>query len=224
MTGVLSKDLDAYFKQSRTFDGERAEAAIRSRKRAWWLASAAAALAGGSLCAVIAMLPLRTIEVHVFRVDSATGVVDLVAPLKGTQTYNEAVTKYFAALYVRLREGYLPDEARHAFRTVTLMSAADEQQRYADWASPRNPKSLVAVLGQDGRADVVVKSITFPDRKLALVRFARTVRHQGQLLTSHWQATLSFAFVAGDMAESDRAINPLGFVVSQYRIDAETAP
>jgi hypothetical protein len=83
-------------------------------------------LAGGSLCAVIAMLPLRTIEVLVFLVDSATGVVDLVAPLKGTQTYNEAVTKYFAALYVRLREGYLPDEARHAFRTVTLMSVADE--------------------------------------------------------------------------------------------------
>ena len=54
MTGILSKDLDAYFKQSRTFDGERAAAAIQSRKRALWLASAAAALAGGSLCAVIA--------------------------------------------------------------------------------------------------------------------------------------------------------------------------
>jgi type IV secretion system protein VirB8 len=224
MTGVLSKDLDDYFRQSRTFDGERAEAAVRSRKRAWLLASASAVLAAGSLCAIIAMLPLRTVDVHVFRVDSATGVVDLVAPLKGTQTYNEAVTKYFAALYVRMREGYLPDEARHAFRTVTLMSAADEQQRFADAVSPRNPKSLGAMLGQEGRADVIVKSITFPDRNLALVRFARTVRHQGQVVTSHAQATLSFTYVAGEMAESDRAINPLGFVVSQYRIDAETVP
>jgi VirB8 protein len=93
MTGVTPKDLEAYFERSRTYDGERIRAAARLQKVAWTIAGVSSAAAIASLTAVIGMLPLRTVEVHVFRVDTATGVVDLVLPLKGTQTYDEAITK-----------------------------------------------------------------------------------------------------------------------------------
>jgi type IV secretion system protein VirB8 len=219
---VPSKELDEYFKQSRTFDGERALAAVRSKKRAWMLAAGSGVLAAASILAVVAMLPLRTVEVHVFRVDNATGMVDLVQPLRGSQTYNEAVTKYFAMKYVRAREGYLVIDAKEGFRAVALMSSADEQQRFAEWSSPRNPKSNAALLGASGRADIAIKSVTFPSKGLALVRFSRTVTHDGRTTVSNHVATLGFEFVAADMAESDRGVNPLGFVVSQYRNDAET--
>jgi type IV secretion system protein VirB8 len=180
--------------------------------------SSTAAIA--SLTAVIGMLPLRTVEVHVFRVDTATGVVDLVSPLKGTQTYDEAITKYWSARYVRMREGFMLDEAPHAFRTVTLMSGEREQQRFAEFYGPRNPQSP-QILYRDGRAVVTIKSITFPTRTLALVRFARTVTRGGQKSESHWVATLGFEYVAAPMAESDRSINPLGFIVNEYRLDPE---
>ncbi len=220
MTGVTPKDLEAYFVRSRTYDGERVRAAARLQKLAWCIAAVSGLATIASLIAVIGMLPLRTVEVHVFRVDSATGVVDLVSPLKGTQTYDEAITKYWSALYVRMREGFLGDEAPHAFRTVTLMSAEREQQRFAEVYSPRNPQSP-QLLYRDGRAVVTVKSITFPTKGLALVRFARSVTRGGQKSEHHWVATLGFEYVAGPMAESDRSINPLGFIVNAYRLDPE---
>ena len=220
MTGVTPKELEAYFQRSRTYDGERVRAATRLQKVAWTIAGVSSAAAIASLTAVIGMLPLRTVEVHVFRVDTATGVVDLVSPLKGTQTYDEAITKYWSALYVRMREGFLVDEAPHAFRTVTLMSAEREQQRFAEFYGPRNPLSP-QILYRDGRAVVTIKSITFPTKRLALVRFARTVTRGGQKSESHWVATLGFEYVAAPMAESDRSINPLGFIVNEYRIDPE---
>ena len=220
MTGVTSKELEAYFQRSRTYDGERVSAAQIAQRRAWIIASVASAAAIGSLCAVIVMLPLRTVEVHVFRVDNGTGVVDLVSPLKGTQTYNEAITKYWSALYVRMREGFLSDEAPHAFRTVTLMSSEREQMRFSEFYSPRNLNSP-QLLYREGRAVVTIKSITFPSKGLALVRFSRTATRGGQSAQSHWIATLGFDYFAGPMAESDRAINPLGFVVNDYRLDPE---
>ena len=220
MTGVTTKDLEAYFERSRTYDGERVLAAARSRKLAWIIAGVSSTAAIASLCAVIGMLPLRSVDVHVFRVDTATGVVDLVHPLKGPQTYDEAITKYWSALYVRMREGFMADEAPHAFRTVTLMSAEREQQRFAEFYGPRNPQSP-QFLYREGRAVVTVKSITFPSKGLALVRFARAVTKGGQRAETHWVATLGFEYVAGPMAESDRSINPLGFIVNDYRLDPE---
>ena len=86
MTGVTPKDLEAYFERSRTYDGERVRAAARLQTVAWCIAGVSATAAIASLIAVVGMLPLRTVEVHVFRVDTATGIVDLVSPLKGTQT------------------------------------------------------------------------------------------------------------------------------------------
>jgi type IV secretion system protein VirB8 len=220
MTGVTPKDLEAYFERSRTYDGERVRAAARLQKVAWIIAGVSSVAAIASLAAVIGMLPLRTVEVHVFRVDTATGVVDLVSPLKGTQTYDEAITKYWSAHYVRMREGFMLDEAPHAFRTVTLMSGEREQQRFAEFYGPRNPQSP-QILYRDGRAIVTIKSITFPTRTLALVRFARTVTRGGQKSESHGVATLGFEYVAAPMAESDRSINPLGFIVNEYRLDPE---
>jgi type IV secretion system protein VirB8 len=184
MTGVTPKDLEAYFERSRTYDGERVRAASQAQKHAWIIAGVSSATAIASLCAVIGMLPLRTVDVHVFRVDSATGVVDLVSPLTGTQTYNEAITKYWAALYVRMREGFMVDEAPHAFRTVTLMSREREQMRFADYYDPRSPNSP-QILYREGRLVVTIKSITFPSKGLALVRFARAATKGGQVTQSH---------------------------------------
>ncbi len=62
------------------------------------------------------------------RVDNSTGIVDVVSALTSTAgTYDEAVTKYFAAKYVRAREGYVWSEAEENFRAVALLSTQPDR-------------------------------------------------------------------------------------------------
>jgi type IV secretion system protein VirB8 len=41
---------------------------------------------------------------------------------------------------------------------------------------------------------------------------------------THWVATLTYAYVNAPTAANDRLVNPLGFLVSEYRADPEVAP
>ena len=131
MTGVPSDNLKEFFAQSRSFDGERVRAAARSQRLAWIIAATSATLGLASMVAVIGMLPLRTVETRVIRVNETSGQVELVTPIVGTQTYTEAVTKHWIADYIRSREGFLFEEAPFAFRKVNLMSAEVEQGRFS---------------------------------------------------------------------------------------------
>ena len=221
MGGVAKEDLKAFFANSRAFDGERVLSANRSRRTAWTIAIVSAGICGASVLAVICMLPLRTVDVYVFRVNAATGTVDLVTPVRGTQTYDEAVTKYWLADYVRGREGYMFDEAPTAFRKVNLMSLEPEQAKFTESYSSKNPKSALAVLGREGTAKIDIKAISFPSANLGLVRYARTVARGGQSTVSHWMATIAYDYVAVPLSDTDRLINPLGFSVRDYRIDPE---
>ena len=53
------------------------------------------------------------------------------------------------------------------------------------------------------------------------VRYLRTVTKGEDVRTTHWVATLTFAYVNASMSTTDRLVNPLGFVVSEYRADPE---
>ena len=41
---------------------------------------------------------------------------------------------------------------------------------------------------------------------------------------THWVSTLTFSYTNAPMSSADRLINPLGFVVSEYRADPEVVP
>ena len=222
MLGVDNDGLKAFFAQSRTFDGERVLSESRSRRLAWRIAGVSAATGFASIVAVICMLPLRTVDVYVFRVNATTGTVDLVTPVRGIQTYDEAVTKYWLADYVRGREGYMFDEAPAAFRKVNLMSLEPEQAKFTENYALKNPKSALAVLGREGTSKIDIRAISFPSANLGLVRYARTVQRGGQTTVSHWMATVAYDYVSAPLSDADRLINPLGFSVRDYRIDPET--
>ena len=221
MAGVTTDNLKDYFDRARTFDQEQALAAEKSRRLAWILAGVGGAMTLASVFAVAALAPLKTVEPFVVRIDNASGVVDVVNPLRGTNTYQEAVTKYFAALYVRAREGFMAGEAQQAFRTVTLMSADPEQSRFAAAYSGKNPESPQVVYGQSATAKINIKSISLLSPKLASVRYARVVVRGEEMRSSNWVATIGFDYVTAAMSDGDRMINPLGFQVREYRVDPE---
>lgn len=125
-------DLDDYFATARRFDQDAALEAFASAKRAWRIAGGASVLTALSLVAVACLAPLKSVEPFVIRVDTTTGIVDVVSAITGPNTYSDATTKYFAGLYVRAREGFSVSEAESNFRTVALMSLPAEQRRFQE--------------------------------------------------------------------------------------------
>lgn len=224
MTGVRSDDLDRYFREARRWDEDRLASALRSRRLAWAVAGIAGGLCIAAVGAVALLAPLKTVEPFVVRVDRASGAVDVMRGLSddpGPVRYEEAISKYFLAQYVRSREGYLDPAAEDAFRVVALMSTPSEQRRWADLYRGSNPESPQNLYGADGEAAVSVRAISFIGDDVANVRFRRTVRMAQQTLETDWIATLAFTYTRAPMSEADRLRNPLGFQVVSYRADPE---
>lgn len=224
MTGVPSDELRRYFSEARRWDQDRLASALRSRRLAWAVAGAAGLLATTAAGAVAVLAPLKTVEPFVVRVDRATGMVDVMRGLSDEDApvrYEEAVSKYFLAQYVRNREGYLDPAAADAFRFVALLSAPAEQRRWADLYRGSNPDSPQNLYGQDGEAVVAVRAISFIGDDVANVRFRRTVRRAQQTVETDWIATVAFTYTRAPMREADRLSNPLGFQVVSYRADPE---
>jgi type IV secretion system protein VirB8 len=217
--------LAAYFAQVRSFEADRLRDERRSRRLAWTVAAVASGVAFAACLAVAGLTPLKTVVPLVFRVDAATGIVDAVHDLQGgPQTQAEAVARYFVARYVRAREGYAFTEAEHQFRSVSLLSTPAEQGRYVAWFRGSNPESPQVTLGRSGTARVTIRSISFIGPKLAQVRWTREVRRAegaATVETSHWVSTLGFDWSRGAIGNQDRLENPLGFLVTDYRVDPE---
>ena len=223
---VEAGDLKNYFERARLWEQDLLLSAQRSRRLAWSVAAAASVIAIISIGAVAALTPLKTVEPFVIRVDNATGIVDVVSGLKDEpQTYDEAIAKYFLAQYVRAREGYSFIEAPVNFRTISLLSTQSEQTRFSSLYRGSNPDSPQVAYGRSGVAEIRIKAISLLGPNLASVRFMRETRRGDEAKLTHWIATLAFSFEQkATISSSDRLINPLGFLVSEYRSDPETAP
>ncbi|MFG1423204.1 VirB8 family type IV secretion system protein [Roseixanthobacter liquoris] len=219
---VTNDSLKSYFDKARRFDQDRLIRAERSVRIAWFVAIVASILAAMAIAAVAGLTPLKTVQPFVVRVDNSTGIVDVVSALTSTAgTYDEAVTKYFAARYVRARESYVWSEAEENFRTVSLLSTQAEQQRFAALYRGSNPESPQNIYGRNATARISIVSISLINPHVVSVRYIRTVTRGEDVRTTHWVATLTFAYVNAPMSSTDRLVNPLGFVVSEYRADPE---
>ena len=214
----------AYFEEAQSWETDRNKAMRRSARTAWAVAAVSAAIALASVVAVAGLTPLKRTDPYVIRVDNSTGVVDVVNALKdGKENYDEAVNKYFIQWYVRYREGYSRDLTEEYYYNTGLMSGGVEQQRYFDSFNPKNPRSPINVFGALAKVKVRVKSTSFISPTVALVRYTKEIeRGTDRAQITHWAATVTFRYTAAPMAERDRAINPLGFQVIDYRNDPDT--
>ena len=222
--GVTAGDLDDYFATARRFDQDAALEAYASAKRAWRIAGGASILTALSIIAIACLAPLKSVEPFVIRVDNATGIVDVVSAITGPNTYAVATTKYFAGLYVRAREGFAASEAEANFRSVALMSIPAEQRRFQENYRGSNPQSPQVLYGKTAIVRVTISSVSMLDHNVASVRYLKTVLRGDDTQTSHWIATLTFSYSSAAMSAADRMINPLGFLVSDFKADAEAIP
>lgn len=219
---------ESYFENSQRFEVSKTKALQNSERKAWRIAYGSMFLACLSTIAIVGLTPLKKSVPFVIRVDSATGIVDVVETMQDSKTnYDEAVSKYFIRQYLRYREGYSPDKElkEEYYRNVGFMSSQQEQAKYLEFFNPNtNPTAPINVLGNHGRITTVVKSISFVDanKKVALVRFVKHVQDGNDKKDISLAATITFKYLSGAIENSIRAINPLGFHVTEYRVDVDS--
>ena len=226
-----------YFQEAESWDSNVVIEANKSKKIAWIIASISILMAFLAVGGIFAMLPLKTVEPFVIRVNDTNGMVDVVSVLAETDgtikaSSKELLDKHWIGKYVIGREGYHYDTRALDRRQTGLFSSITVQQEYALETDPKqNPKAPVTIYGQITEVDVKVNSISFISkdelinkerRSTVHVRFTKEIKTKGDKQPlQHWVATLSFVYRNSPMKLDDRLINPLGFQVVSYRKDQE---
>lgn len=212
-----------YHEEAMSWETSRLQQLERSERRAWAVAAAGALVAVLSWLAIVFMMPLKEAVPYVIRVDSATGVPDIVTTLteKGVPT-DEVMDKYWIARYVRARETYDWYSLQEEYETVNLLSApgiaADYNKRF------EGPEALDKKFGANVRVTVSIASIVLNQKGIATVRFTQRVRTlaDDREITSSWVATIGFEYQGtAKLKESTRLVNPFGFQALTYRLDEE---
>jgi type IV secretion system protein VirB8 len=221
-----SSATDVFLEAGMQFETDELMRARRREGIAYLLAGGGIACAVAACIAVALLTPLKTVEPFVVRVDKSTGATDIITRLdERTVTYNEVIDKYWLARYVNYREEYSDSDAYPNYQAVSLMSSKTVGEAYFALINPRNARSPSAVYGRDGLVDITVNSIAFLGNNVAQVRFLRTEKiPNSNNRETHWIATINYQYLKSPMKENDRLINPTGFQVSEYRLDAESVP
>jgi type IV secretion system protein VirB8 len=222
--GASDKEFQAYLKEAKSWETDKVIEANKSKSLAWIIAGVAAVVAVIAVTSTALVATREPAPPVVLRVDNTTGIVDVVNTLtNGKTNYDEAVNKYFTQLYVRYREGFSYDLKEEYYNNVGLMSVGLEQQRFFESFNPKNPLSPINVYGQTANVKILNKGTVFIKPNIALVRFIKKLeRANTKAEISHWTATITFRYVGAPMKQKDRDINPLGFQVTEYRVDPDS--
>lgn len=221
---VDKENFSRYLAEAKSWETDKLRTLEKSRKLAWVIAASAVVITFLSVIAVAMLAPLKTSVPYVVRVDNATGAVDIVSALTNSKTnYDEVMNKYNVQWYVRWREGYSKSLIGEYYANVGIMSTPQEQSKYSLLISRKNPNSPLNIYGESGNAIVAIKSVSFLKDNIALVRYTKEVKDAVNNGLTHWAATIVFQYAGTPMSEHDRAINPLGFQVVEYRNDPDQA-
>lgn len=214
--------MQAYIDESNAWDIDVYQRA-QSRAKLWGIV-ALVAIGFSGLCLIVVMMliPLKTVEPFVVKVDSLSGIVEVVQPLEeGSLSESEAVVKYFVNKYINAREGYLFDRYKADYKIVQKLSNKDVASEYHEGFHPSNDNSPLNVLQDKGTTSITIRNLSFLDEDTVSVPVVRTTKVSTKKTESQDVITLSFQFVQTPQSESDRLINPLGFQVTAYRVDEQ---
>lgn len=226
--GAANDELQKYLRESAGWDVERMRVMQRSERRAWTVAVTACGCACLGSLALALLMPLKRVDPFLIRVDSSTGVVDVVPIYAGTARMDEAVTRYFLTHYVTECERFNFSTAEADYEQCgSFHSAQRNQAWYALWSSS-NPSSPLNLHKDGSTVAVQVESISFIKRSggavdLAQVRYLKLERPAGgtQARLSHWIATIQYTYAPPPSDPVLRRWNPLGFRIVDFVSEPE---
>ncbi|MBQ4768956.1 type IV secretion system protein [Pectobacterium versatile] len=213
---------------SRTFESVLLEKDEREKKLAWRIAAIGFALAAMAITALIILLPLKTTEIELWSVDKQTGRYEYMTRIKEQSISTEkALAQALAAHYVRLREGYNYFALQRDYDDVQLFNSDSVNRDYLDGFNSNQAPDVIF-----NKAEYVVSidiisnvhaTATAPDH-LATLRIKRTIRRivDNSVKTDVWNIRLTYRYLPRkQLTDSQREVNPLGFIVTSYQRDKE---
>jgi type IV secretion system protein VirB8 len=226
----MDKEARDYFAEASRWELDHVAAERRGARRAWWVAVGASLLAALSTAALAALTPLKHVEPFVIRVDTSTGVVDVVPTFAGTADLPESVTRHLVTQYVVQRERYVPAIAESDYDQIGAYHSAAMNQLWAASWSRTNPDSPLNRYADGSHVCVQVQSVSFLKQgrgtaDVLQVRYLTAAQKgvgAGEEI-AHFVATLQVAFGPPSTDIRLRALNPLGFKVLEYRREPEVA-
>jgi type IV secretion system protein VirB8 len=214
-----------YYADGVTWEHDIARRDRNSRALAWIVAAVMTLVALTALGIVALLVPLKTYEPYMVVVDKSSGFVEVKRPMaEGPLTQDEAITMFNVVRYIKARETYDPKALKDNFELAQLLATGDAARELAELYSPANPTNPVKLFGTRTEVSVDIKSVTFPNRRTAFVRFATEEKSATDTVTRNWVALVRFRYTSAPMRNEWRFENPLGFQVLEYRRDQETLP
>lgn len=235
------RKIDEAVSRSVSFEMTIADIAKRSERRAWWVAFVAMAMALILAGGYFYMLPLKQKIPYLVMADAYTGTAT-VARLDGDfamrgVTTREAVNRSNVAHFVMARESYdLALVNLRDWKTVQTMASPGVKAEYTAMFSSNNPDGWIKQYGQNQSIRIKLLSIQLVGGgrgvtpRGATVRFQRVLFNKsngGSRTLDSKIATIEFTYKQNlEMDDQNRIENPLGFWVTNYRVDDDyaTAP
>jgi len=219
-----TQDLDGYFKAAEEYYEEGYRRITASRDRAWIVAAVAAGLAGLAMLAVAFLAPLKRTDVVPVVVDRSTGEAHVETQLTGqTISQQEAVRKADLATYVIARESFDRPLVNQYFGVVQGRSTEAILKPWVAQFQSGTPDSIYTKYAGASR-NIDVRSVVLLSDSMGQVHFTATVAKATSVTTENYIATVEFRYSAEGMGFAQRLRNPLGFVVTAYRVDQESLP
>lgn len=222
---------EQYFEAARSWELSQMDEALRRARLAWRVAAMACLCLLATLACLAMLLPLKQVVPFMVRVDNRTGIVDVVPRYEGSTEVSELVTRHLLSQFVSTRERYVESLAEADYAQVgAYQSAPLNQAWYAAWART-NPDSPLNRYRDGTSLRTQVTAVTFlgalrPGQpRVAQVRFVTFARQGANSgageSAAHYIATLAFAFGPPSRDDAQRALNPLGLKVLEYRREPE---
>ncbi|WP_233419409.1 virB8 family protein [Campylobacter lari] len=197
----------------------------KSNQRAWLVAFISMAISIIAVIAVIFLTPLKTTEPYVIRVDNTTGMVDIITSLQEEQISSiEALDKYFISQYIKAREGYYYKFLNQDYVLTQLMSDENVANEYR--AIYAGDNALDQIYKDNVEVRVKILSIVLGNSNGVKTSTIRALITKKDSVTKSTQQstkviTLAYDFLLAKTSEENRILNPLGFKVTNYRVDEE---
>jgi len=164
----------------------------------------------------------KSIEPFVIEIEPKTGVPTVIEPLSAVlYTGQEAIVRHLVWQYITMREEYNYADFFRVYRDIRVFSSDAVYGQYRGDFNVDNLRSPYNVYGENNVVRIELKSLILQDdKKSAQVRFRRIVEGS-RASVSDKIVLMRFDFVNLELSEDRRLLNPLGFIVTSYRIDDE---
>jgi len=225
--------LESYLDEASSWEADKLRDALKQNKYLRWIIIGLIAIAVSLAWAIKGLTPLKTTQPYVVRIDSSTGIVDVVPVYNGEAEASELVTRHLLNHYQTARERYFYAIAETDYEMVGAFNNSKTNDEWAQAWQETNPESPLMKYKDGTTVTVHVKGITFlePDsgaRDTAQIRFTTETRKggSGAPQITHWLSTIKYAYGEPSKDDKERSLNPMGLRITSYHKEPEviTAP